>query len=181
MPNNEVLSRAGIPSMYTLLRQRRLRWLGHTHRMADGRIPKDLLYGELATGTRSRGRPKLRFKDVCKRKIKACNINTEKWEASADDRTTWKQLRSYLHNRSQSVSVNGETSCPFDVKHGVPQGSCLGPLLFILYVSKLFTIANAIYQKCTHMLTTRNCTLPSNRLMLSQLCKHALLIHGSGC
>ena len=28
--------------MYTFLRQRRLRWLGHTHRMADGRIPKDL-------------------------------------------------------------------------------------------------------------------------------------------
>ena len=76
--------------MYTLLRQRHLRWLGHTHRMADGRIPKDLLYGELATG--ARGRPKLRFKDVCKRDMKTCNINTKTWEASADDRTTWKQL-----------------------------------------------------------------------------------------
>ena len=30
-------------------------------RMEDGRIPKDLLYGELAAGTRSLGRPKLRF------------------------------------------------------------------------------------------------------------------------
>ena len=42
-----VLDRAGISSMYTLLKQRRLRWLRHVVRMADGRIPKDLLYGEL--------------------------------------------------------------------------------------------------------------------------------------
>jgi len=90
--NNEVLSRAGIPSMFTLLRQRRLRWLGHIHRMDDGRIPKDLLYGQLATGDRGRGRPNLRFKDVCKRDLKACNINTETWESSAANRTLWKQL-----------------------------------------------------------------------------------------
>ena len=34
--NNEVLERAGIPSMFTFLRQRRIRWLGHGFRMADG-------------------------------------------------------------------------------------------------------------------------------------------------
>ncbi|XP_047497854.1 uncharacterized protein LOC125044938 [Penaeus chinensis] len=48
--NTEVWSRPGLPSMFTLLRQRRLRWLGHVHRMEDGRIPKDILYGELTTG-----------------------------------------------------------------------------------------------------------------------------------
>ena len=71
--------------MYTLLRQRRLRWLGHTHKMADGRIPKDLLYGELATALRRKIRPHLRF-------MKACNINTKSWEAFADNRTMWKQI-----------------------------------------------------------------------------------------
>ena len=34
--------------MYTLLQQRRFRWSGHVRRMDDGRIPKDILYGELA-------------------------------------------------------------------------------------------------------------------------------------
>ena len=48
VPNNTVLERAEIPSLYTPLRQRRLRWLGHVVRVDDGRIPKDLLYGELA-------------------------------------------------------------------------------------------------------------------------------------
>ena len=36
-PNTEVLIRAGIPSIFTLLTQRRLRWFGHVHRKPDGR------------------------------------------------------------------------------------------------------------------------------------------------
>ncbi|PFX21557.1 hypothetical protein AWC38_SpisGene13952 [Stylophora pistillata] len=53
VPNTEVLSRASLPTMFTLLRQRRLRWLGHVHRMPNGRIPKDLLFDQTKpiTGT----------------------------------------------------------------------------------------------------------------------------------
>jgi hypothetical protein len=89
--NNQVLDRARIPSMYTLLHQRRLRWLGHVRRMEDGRIPKDLLYGELATGYRDRGRPKLRYKDVYKRDMKAFEVDTANWESLADDKSVWRQ------------------------------------------------------------------------------------------
>ena len=49
-------------------------------------------------------------------------------------------FESYLHNRFQFVSINCVTSDEFHTKHGVPQGSCLGPLLFVLYSSKLFKI-----------------------------------------
>ena len=69
--NNEVFARTGLSRLYTLLQQCRLRWLGHVSRMPDGRIPKDLLYGELASGSRVQGRPHLRFKDACKRDMKA--------------------------------------------------------------------------------------------------------------
>ena len=48
--NKVVLEKAGIPSLYTLLKQRHMQWLGHVTWMEDGCIPKDLLYGELATG-----------------------------------------------------------------------------------------------------------------------------------
>ena len=78
--NAEVLSRAGLPTVYTLLRQHILRWLGHVHHMDDGRIPKDILYGELASGRRRTGRPQLRYKDVVKRYMKALDINTATWE-----------------------------------------------------------------------------------------------------
>ena len=89
--NIEVLDRAKVASMITVLQQRRLRWLGHVCRMDDGRIPKDLLYGELASGKRSTGRPHLRYKDVCKRDMKAMEIDPNTWEQLAADRTQWKQ------------------------------------------------------------------------------------------
>ena len=54
--------------------------------------------------------------------------------------TALEWLRSYLSKRSQRVSVKGVLSDGFDLRHGVPQGSCLGPLLFSLYTSKLFDI-----------------------------------------
>ena len=97
--NAQVLERAGLPTIFTLLRQRRLRWLGHVQRMQDGRIPKDILYGELASGKRSIGRPQLRYKDVCKRDMKALDINTKNWEEVAADRSKW---RSVLHKQLKS-------------------------------------------------------------------------------
>ena len=71
--------------MFSLLSQRCLRWLGHVRRMEDGRIPKDLLYVQLASETRRTGHPTLRFKDVCKRDMKECNIDPDTWETAADN------------------------------------------------------------------------------------------------
>ena len=47
---------------------------------------------------------------------------------------------SYLSNRSQQVYLDGILSKQYELDSGVPQGSCLGPLLFIIYVSRLFRV-----------------------------------------
>jgi len=58
--------------------------------MKDGRISKDILYDNLATGHRPLGRPALYYKDVFKRDFKTTGINLVTWESLAENLSAWR-------------------------------------------------------------------------------------------
>ena len=65
---------------------------------------------------------------------------------------------SYLSNRQQYVSIGGINSETKPIMHGVPQGSVLGPLLFLVYINDLHA--------CIHFSTTRHFADDTNLLYI---------------
>ena len=52
-------------------------------------------------------------------------------------------LKSHLYNRTLIVSYNNKVSGIEVIRSGVPQGSVLGPILFLLYISDIFEIVES--------------------------------------
>ncbi|BHF68088.1 hypothetical protein SprV_0301111800 [Sparganum proliferum] len=111
IPDTDVLELTGILSIYTVLRQMQLRWIGRLLRMDDERLPKRLFYGDVATGSRRRGGQIRPYKDTLMSSLKRLKINPTKWEELALDRPSDLDedsedrrcdLRSQPHRRRQS-------------------------------------------------------------------------------
>ena len=94
--HSEIRSRAGIPSIKSMLLHRQLRWLGHVIRMPESRLPHHVLYGKQRQGHWSVGGQNKCFKDHIKSNLKKCNIPLNMLEALASDRATCALLMSYL-------------------------------------------------------------------------------------
>ena len=88
--HSEIRSRAGIPTIESMLLHRQPRRLGHVVRMPHSRLPHCVLYGQLILGRKSVGGQKKRFKDHIKSILKKCNIPFSRLETLASKRATWR-------------------------------------------------------------------------------------------
>ena len=61
-------------------------------------------------------------------------------------------FQSYFSNRSQCVSVDGVKSLPYNPSEGVPQGSVMGPLCFIMYTAPLEDVIESMVSEKLFML-----------------------------
>ncbi|KAG7453856.1 hypothetical protein JOB18_025733 [Solea senegalensis] len=84
-----VLARASLPSIESAVALHRLRWAGHVIRMSTARLPRQILFNQLESGTRSGGAPKRRFCDQLKATLLRCGIDHANWETPAEDCTEW--------------------------------------------------------------------------------------------
>ena len=72
--DTEVLGKAGLPSIQSMVMKSCLRWTGQIVRMDDGHLLRQLFYGEMWEGKRSALKPNKRFKDTTKYYLKQSRL-----------------------------------------------------------------------------------------------------------
>ena len=87
--NDEVRKRSGMGKLEDILRKKRLRWLGHLHRMLDDRIPKQAMEWK-GEGKRKRGRPRNNWKTTIIEDLKTMEMSWQEAEEIAEERTMWR-------------------------------------------------------------------------------------------
>ena len=88
--HSEIRSRAGVPSIKSMLLHHQLCWLSHIIRIPDSQLPHHVLCGRLKQGDRSVGGQKKCFKDHFKLFLKKCNIPFNRLEALSSSKATWQ-------------------------------------------------------------------------------------------
>ena len=101
------------------------------------------------------------------------SILLKKLEAYGITGIPLKLLKSYLTDRFQAVRVNKVTSAFKSINAGVPQGSVLGPILYLIYVNEIPNISNE-FSTCLFADDTTLIFEHSNKYDLFKSCDYGI-------
>jgi len=88
--NEDIQNQTKLQRMDLIIKERRLRWLGHVLRMEDDRIPKQATRWQMDSCTRRAGRPRSNWIDTVSRDLKTVGMVCEDAEQAAVDREDWR-------------------------------------------------------------------------------------------
>ena len=116
VPNEVIRKRCLQSSLESIMRQRRMRWLGHVQRMELPRMPKLILCGRLPNLKRKPGGQRKRWMDVCMEDLKHLDI-LHSWKSLCLSRTDWP-ASIVAHDFCQFVKYDF-------IKHGILTNAAL--------------------------------------------------------
>jgi len=91
IPNVEVRTRTGQQTIDNILRERRLRCLGHVFRMDHQRIPQQALYWQAPGYKRGPGRPQPNWRSTVNKDLQKMGFTWEEAEVAALHRHGWRR------------------------------------------------------------------------------------------
>ena len=92
MTNEEVRKRADMGLLSTIIRKRRLQWLGHVERMGEDRMPHVLFDGRLKSKKKAFAGVRRRWVDVVKKDAETAGVRGEQLPELAEDRAKWRDF-----------------------------------------------------------------------------------------
>ena len=90
MRNKEIRRKTRLRILELIIKERRLRWLGHVLRMEDSRIPRHATQWELRGYKRKPGRQRKNWMDI-RRDLKDMDITWDEAEELATDAAEWRR------------------------------------------------------------------------------------------